>query len=131
MAYLIDTDIIIYSLKGHKAVQNWFYKTQNLPKYMSLITYGELIYGAKKSKFPQKNLATAHRIAELFPIIDLNKGIIEIFAELKAGLEMKGNRLDDMDLLIASTAIYRDLSLITNNKKHFSRIDDLTIESWE
>ena len=74
---------------------------------------------------------TTNRIAELFPIIDINKGIITVFGEIKARLEQKGTRIDDMDLLIASTAIYMDLSLVTNNKNHFSRINDLTIENWE
>ena len=36
-----------------------------------------------------------------------------------------------MDLLIASTAMYMNLSLVTNNKAHFSRIKDLVLENWE
>jgi tRNA(fMet)-specific endonuclease VapC len=131
MAYLIDTDIIIYSLKGNGSVQKWMLDNQAVPKFISVITYGELFYGARKSKHPSKNNATANRIAELFPLIDINKGIIEIFGEIKAKLETRGNRIDDMDLLIASSAIYMNLSLVTNNKNHFSRIPDLTIENWE
>ena len=131
MAYLIDTDIIIFGLKGDSRVQDWMVKNQNVPKSISVITFGELIYGARKSKHPEKNIATTNRIAELFPIIDINKGIIEVFGEIKAKLEQKGTRIEDMDLLIAATAIYMDLSLVTNNKSHFSRINDLTIENWE
>jgi len=131
MAYLIDTDIIIYSLKGNVPVQKWMVANQNIPKFISVITFGELIYGAKKSKHPEKNTATANRIAELFPIIDINKGIIEIFGEMKAKLEASGDRIDDMDLLIASTAMYMNLSLVTNNKSHFKRITDLVLENWD
>ena len=65
------------------------------------------------------------------PIIDINKGIIEIFGEIKAKLEISGNRIDDMDLMIAATAIYMNMSLVTNNKIHFSRIEDLVLEEWE
>lgn len=131
MAYLIDTDIIIYSLKGHHKVQEWMLSTQNIPKYISVITYGELIYGARKSKHSERNMATANRIADLFPVIDINKGIIELFGDLKAKQEISGNRIDDMDLLIASTAIYMNFSLVTNNKNHFNRIEDLTLEDWD
>lgn len=131
MAYLIDTDIIIYSLKGNNIVQNWMITNQNIPKSISVITYGELIYGARKSNHPEKNIATVSRISELFPIIDINKGIIEIFGEIKAKLERSGNRIDDMDLMIAATAMYMNMSLVTNNKNHFSRIDDLALEEWE
>ncbi len=127
MAYLIDTDIIIYSLRGNNLVQNWMLENQNIPKYISVITYGELIYGARKSKHPERNIATANRIAELFPVIDINKGIIEIFGEIKAKLEISGKKIEDMDLLIASTAMYMNFSLVTNNKSHFSRIDDIVL----
>lgn len=131
MAFLIDTDIIIYSLKGNAQINNWMYENQNIPKFISVITFGELTYGARKSQHPEKNIATTIRISELFPIIDINKGIIEIFGEIKAKLEKNGNRIDDMDLLIASTAIYMNMSLVTNNKNHFSRIPDLVLEKWE
>lgn len=131
MAYLIDTDIIIFSLKGNNIVQNWMITNQHIPKSISVITYGELIYGARKSNHPEKNIATVNRISELFPIIDINKGIIEIFGEIKAKLESSGNRIDDMDLMIAATAMYMNMSLVTNNKNHFSRIDDLALEEWE
>ncbi len=131
MAYLIDTDIIIYSLKGDERIKKWMLVNQNIPKFISVITFGELMYGARKSKHPEKNTATVSRIAELFPIIDINKGIIEIFGEIKAKLEFGGNRIEDMDLLIASSALYMNMSLVTNNKNHFKRISDLTLENWE
>jgi tRNA(fMet)-specific endonuclease VapC len=131
MAYLIDTDIIIYSLKGNERVQKWMYENRNIPKYISVITYGELTYGARKSKHPEKNIATVTRIGELFPIIEINQGIIEIFGEIKAKLEQKGTRIEDMDLMIASTALYMNMELVTNNKNHFSRIPDLILEDWE
>jgi tRNA(fMet)-specific endonuclease VapC len=130
MAYLLDIDIIIYSLKGNTLIHDWMLRTQIIPKYISVISYGELIYGARKSKHPEKNIATALRIAELFPVIDIHKGIIEIFGELRAKLEASGSRIDDMDLLIASTAMYMDFSLVTNNKNHFNRIEDLVLENW-
>jgi tRNA(fMet)-specific endonuclease VapC len=131
MAYLIDSDIIIFSLHGHERIHDWMIENQNIPKFISVITFGELIYGARKSKHPEKNIATTNRIAELFPIIDINKGIIEVFGEVKAKLEKKGNRIEDMDLMIAATALYMDLNLVTNNKKHFDRIADLALEKWE
>ena len=131
MAFLIDTDIIIYSLKGHEKVQSWMLKNQNIPKFISVITYGELTYGARKSKFQEKNIATVKRIGELFSIIDINKDIIEIFGELKAKLEISGTRVDDMDLIIAASSLYMNMPLVTNNVRHFSKIPNLILENWE
>lgn len=54
MSYLIDTDTIIYSIKGNKSVQDNFLKNENIPKSISIITYGELLFGAKKSQNIEK-----------------------------------------------------------------------------
>lgn len=77
MSFLIDTNIIIYSIKSDKTVQNNFIKNENIPKSISVITYGELLFGAKKSLNIEKNLAVVYRIKELFPIINIDKAIIE------------------------------------------------------
>ena len=130
MNYLIDTDIVIYSLKGDERVTQNFYEYRNSPKSLSVITYGELVYGAKKSKAVEKNLARAYRIAELFPIIDITPAVVETFGEIKTSLEKQGNIVADMDLLIAATALTHNLTLVTNNQKHFDRINGLDIENW-
>ncbi|WP_061223757.1 type II toxin-antitoxin system VapC family toxin [Leptospira weilii] len=130
MSYLIDTDIIIYSLKEDEKVHKNFLERKNVSKSISVITYGELIFGAKKSKNREKNLATVYRIGELFPVIELTRGIIETFGELKATLQKKGISVDDFDLLIGSTALFLNYTLVTNNEKHFGKISDLRIENW-
>lgn len=130
MNYLIDTNIIIYSLKNDTQVNNNFQKNRNIPKLISVITYGELIYGARKSQFPERNMAVVKRIAEIFPIVSITPSIMDTFGEIKAYLEHKGKTIDDMDLLIASTAIAHNMILITNNEKHFKNIRSLQIENW-
>jgi tRNA(fMet)-specific endonuclease VapC len=130
MAYLIDTNIIIYSIKGYKTVQDNFIKNENVPKMISVITYGELLFGAKKSKNVEKNLAVIYRIKEIFPIIDVDKAVIETYSGLKANMQKNGTIVDDMDLLIASTALTMNYILVSNNEKHFNKIDGLQIENW-
>ena len=130
MSYLIDTDIIIYSLKGNTVVQNQFSLNENIPKAISVITYGELLFGAKNSKNVEKNLAVVYRIKELFPIIGIDKAVKETFSAVKVTIQKIGSPIDDMDLLIASTAMTLNYTLVTNNEKHFSKIKGLKIENW-
>lgn len=130
MSYLIDTNIIIYSIKGNSVVHNNFSKNDNIPKSISVITYGELLFGAKKSQNHEKNIAIVYRIKELFPIIAIDKAIVETFSELKANMQKAGKSIDDFDLLIASTALTTNSILVTNNEKHFNRIKGLKIENW-
>jgi tRNA(fMet)-specific endonuclease VapC len=97
---------------------------------LSVIAYIEVLYGIKKkrsekqlrdfSSFIRKNNI------QIFPI---DKKIADMFIELKITLEVKGKKLDDFDLLIASTALANKLTLVTGNEKHFKRIPGLMLLS--
>lgn len=130
MTYLIDTDIIIYSLKNHTQVVENFRRFANAQKSISVITYGELAYGARKSQHTEKNLAKVFRIGELFPMLPVSRTIMDTFGSLKASLEKTGRGIDDMDLLIAATAITHNLVLVTNNSRHFARVSGLETVNW-
>ena len=129
MAYLIDTDIIIFALRGDKTVLAKFEENKNIPISISLITYAELVFGAKRSGNEQKNMLKVNRIREIYPVEELNIGIMELFADIKANMYSKAMRIEDMDLFIAATAIYNDLTLVTNNTKHFRNIPLLKLEN--
>ena len=131
MAYLIDTDIIIFALRKDKSVLIKFEENKNIPISISMITYAELIFGAKRSQNEQQNMIKVRHIRDLYPIEELNEGVMEVFADIKAKMFNNGIRIEDMDLLIAATAIYNDLTLVTNNVKHFEKIPYLKLENWK
>jgi tRNA(fMet)-specific endonuclease VapC len=131
VAYLIDTDTIIYSLKNDKKVQEKFLEHEKIPKYISIVTYGELLYGAKKSEWVEKNCAKVYRLKNLFPVIPVDLPIIETFSDLKSKYRRTGIIIDDFDLLIAATALTYNQTVVTNNIKHFGRIEELKIENWK
>jgi len=131
VSYLIDTNIIIYSLKNVESVQHKFQENRQVPKSISIVTYGELLYGAKKSPNPEKNLAVVYRIKDLFPVISIDMPIIETFGDLKSRYRKIDIVIDDFDLLIASTAMTYNHILVTHNVKHFEKIEGLQIEDWE
>ena len=128
--YLIDTDILIYSLKNQPQVKENFQKHALKPKAISVVSYGELYFGAVKSKYSENNLAAVRRISELFPLIDVTRSVMETFAEIKATLQKSGNPLPDLDLIIAATALSVNYTLVTNNERHFRKVADLKIANW-
>ncbi|MFP4207006.1 MAG: type II toxin-antitoxin system VapC family toxin [Spirochaetaceae bacterium] len=128
--YLIDTDIIIYSFKGNPVVEENLRNHRTDPMAISVITYGEMVYGARKSRQVERNLATARRVAEIYPLLPITQSVIETLAGIKADLQVAGTPLDDMDLLIAATSLSHNLTLVTNNDKHFSRIPGLSLVNW-
>lgn len=128
--YLLDTDTIIYSLKGKPEVVENIRSHADTPKAISVITYGELVYGAQKSQHIEKNSAKIHRLREIFPVIDLSCAIMDTFGSLKAELNRKGTGVDDFDLLIAATAMTMGYCVVSNNVKHFSKIPGMQLENW-
>ena len=128
--YLLDTDTLIYFLKGNEAVVENFKATANTPKALSVITYGELIYGSRKSERVAENLARVHRLAELYPIIDITRSVMESFGEIKASLSASGTTIDDFDLLIGCTALTLNYAVVSNNTRHYQNIPGLRVMNW-
>jgi predicted nucleic acid-binding protein len=59
-----------------------------------------------------------------YTIIPATEPTASRFAQLRALLRKQGNSIQDVDLLIAATALTHDLTLLTRNIKHFERIPD-------
>ena len=128
--YLLDTDTLIFFLKGHGKVTENFRACSGQPKAISVVSYGELLYGAHKSARPQENLAKVYRLAELYPVIEISRAVMDCFGGLKADLSSKGISVDDFDLLIGCSALVLNYTVITNNTKHFEKIDGLKLQNW-
>ena len=128
--YLLDTDTMIFSLKGDDAIQKNLERHINDPIKFSVITLMELYYGVYKSKKVASNLAKIKTLEQSLEILQVGIESTEIFGMLKSQLEKKGSRLDDFDLLIASCALAHNLTLVTNNIKHFRRIKGLKLTNW-
>jgi tRNA(fMet)-specific endonuclease VapC len=128
--FLLDTDTVIYNLKGNANVQKNLRQHINDSIKISVITLMELYYGARKSQKVFVNLAKIKILEQSIETIPVGLESTEIFGLLKAQLEISGNRLDDFDLIIASCAMAHNLTLVTNNTKHFKRIDGLKLANW-
>jgi predicted nucleic acid-binding protein len=129
--YILDSDILIYFLKGDKDIIE---KVLSLPKddlYITIVNYTELLYGIYNSNKVTQNKEKILPFLEKFKLLQFDKSSSKIFAKLKAKLKKQGNIIADMDLMIASIAISNKAILFTNNLKHFKRIESLKILSFE
>jgi len=128
--FLLDTDTIIYSLKGNRKVMDNLTRYADVPKAISVITSGELIFGARKSQRVQENLAKVYRIREMFPIVDISPAIMECFGEVKAEQQSRGVTVADLDLMIGVSALTMGYCVVTNSTRHFARIPGLNVTNW-
>ncbi len=127
--YLLDTNICIYLLKGKQGIAKHLDQLSNSHFYISEITLAELHYGASKSKRKAEQMRDVHLIASLFEVLPIRSSL-ELYGDNRFILEQSGSRIDDFDLLIGSTAVHHNLTLVTENTKHLSRIPNIKIENW-
>ena len=97
--------------------------------FLSEISLAELKYGALYSQKPEKHNLEIENLLKVVGVIPITTAI-DLFAEEKARLRKAGKMIDDFDLFIGCTAIVNNLTLVTNNIKHFERLQNLKIEDW-
>lgn len=125
--YLIDSDVLIYFLKGKQEAVATLSGILPSELYISRINYAELFYGAYNSARVEENLKIIVPFLKNFQVLEFDEEAAVIFAKEKSRLKKTGNIIADMDLMIASIAIRNDCTLITNNLKHFERVWNLNI----
>ncbi len=131
MKYLLDTNICIYIIKKKpEEVLKRFSKLKPGDVAISAISVAELYYGVAKSSKPNENTIALQEFLQPLVTLDFNSDDAVVYGKIRAELEAKGQMIGAMDLLIASIATSRGLTLVTNNEKEFSRIKDLKLENW-
>lgn len=131
MSYLIDTDISLFSTKGKYRLKEKFMTIGFRNCWLSEITKAELLFSIANSgsEFVEQNTSVINAYLSKFAILPISN-VLPLFAEEKAYLQRKGQIIADFDLLIGVTAIYYNLTLVTHNTKHFSRLRNIRLEDW-
>lgn len=130
MNYLLDTDTLIYWLKGNNAIEQKALAIGLQRLSYSIISHAELCFGAYHSQQKEKNLKAIQVVNQKLALVNLNTDSAQLFGMIKADLRQQGNIILDADIMIAAIALSNKLTLVTNNEKHFIRIPDLIIENW-
>jgi len=127
--YLLDTNICISIIRNKYGVPDKLKSVGKRHCYVSEISIAELYYGASKSKRESQRYEDVELIRENFKIIPISECVFK-FGQIKADLEIKGQRLDDFDLLIGVTALTHNFVMVSDNIKHLGRIPGIKIENW-
>jgi len=128
---MLDTNICIYIIKNKpQSVKKKFQEFNIGQLCISTITVSELIYGAYKSQFVEKNLKAIESFLMPFEIVDYDYMASVEYGKIRANLERRGSIIGNMDMQIAGHALALDMILVTNNTKEFERVEGLTLDNW-
>ena len=129
--YLLDTNICIYiRQKRPDEVLRRFRKLRPGEAVLSVITYGELLYGAVKSERPGAALERLRELINLLPALSMPETAAEAYGTIRAKLEAKGEMIRNNDLWIAAHALASKLTLVTNKEREFQRVRGLKVQNW-
>lgn len=129
--YLLDANICIYIRRQHPL--SLLRRFQLLPEghaAISVIVYGELLYGAEKSSNRDRDLGLLKELLADIAILPLPETAAQTYGAIRAQLAANGNIIGNNDLWIAAHAMAANLILVTNNEREFRRIDGLKVENW-
>ncbi len=128
MKFLIDTDIASYGLKGNPAVLKKM--NQYLDQWaISSITYHELVVGMNSTKNRELEMKFAAFLEDV-EVIEFTSSDAMESGRVDWLLIKAGKPIGDYDTLLAGQALNCNLTLVTNNEKHFSRVPDLRVANW-
>jgi tRNA(fMet)-specific endonuclease VapC len=129
--YLLDTNICIYIRQERPAqVLRRFRKLRPGEAGLSVITYGELLYGAAKSAQRVAALEQLQELMRWLPALPLPAAAAEAYGAIRHELASKGEMIGNNDLWIAAHAVASELILVTNNEKEFRRVRGMKIQNW-
>lgn len=130
---LLDTDTLSEIMRGRDS--NIVQKAREYLRThgqfrISIITRYEILRGLKAKQASRQITLFEERCRKsiLYPLIDT---IIIKASDIYAYLYNQGLLISDADILIASTALVNNLTLITGNLEHFNRIPNLISQNWK
>lgn len=127
--YLIDTDWVIHYLHGHRAIVARLDELQPQGLALSIVSLAELYEGVYYSRDPEGDERDVNDFLRGVTVLGIDEDIGKIFGRERGRLRAAGQRIGDVDLFIAATALQHGATLLTNNRSHFERVAGLRLES--
>ena len=129
--YLLDTNILIYLSKDRPdSIVKRLDALDAGEAVMSVVSYGELCYGASRSVKPAAVQKVIALLAGIFPILPVSKEAGEEYGKLRGQLAAKGTPIGPNDMWLAAQAKTDGLILVTNNEREFRRVPGLSLQNW-
>jgi tRNA(fMet)-specific endonuclease VapC len=128
--YLLDTNTASYVIKGNfPRVRERLLKVPMSEVGISVVTEAELRFGVAR----RPEAVSLKKVVEEFllrvEILPWDSAVAHVYAELRAELEERGEPMGNMDLMIATHALAREVVLVTNDRV-FRRVKRLKLEDW-
>jgi tRNA(fMet)-specific endonuclease VapC len=131
MLYMLDTNICSYVLRSRPAsVKSRFDDVGPEALVISTVVLAELLYGAARHARGEAIRREIGDFVTRLTVTSWDESAAEHYGDIRATLEDKGTPLGAMDMMIAAHARSLGATLVSNDGRHFDRVEGLQIANW-
>ncbi len=130
MALLIDTSVLVGLERADTTAP--LLEIEGEGVFISAISASELLHGVERATDEGRRArrhAFVERVLDTVPVLSFDLDAARVHARVWASLLHRGEVIGAHDLIIAATALSRDLAVLTHNTREFSRVDGLALRS--
>ena len=132
MAFLIDTSVLVGLERAKEATP--LARIEGETSFISAITASELLHGVERAADEGRRArrqAFVERVLDTIPVLPFDLDAARVHARIWAALLRRGAGIGAHDLIIAATALSRDLVVLTHNTREFGRVEGLALQRLE
>ena len=128
--YMLDTDSVSYAIRGVGKVRERLLSLSPSSVCISSIAFAELQFGAENRASERLSLGIDD-LVKILVVESFGEKAARTYGQLAVRLIKAGMPIGILDTFIAAHALALDVTLVTNNGKHFSKVSGLTLENWK
>ena len=129
LSYLVDTDWAVHWLHSNERIRQRMQELRGQGLALSAVSLAELWEGVHYSRDPLQSEHGLNDFLRRVSFVSIVEETCKLFGKERGRLRAAGKRVADFDLIIGVTARQHELTLLTNNRRHFENIEGLRIES--
>ncbi|MFN3669193.1 MAG: type II toxin-antitoxin system VapC family toxin [Brevundimonas sp.] len=138
MRYLLDTNFVSELIRTNvnEAVSRWSEGQWPRDQAISVVTLGEIRYGLELMSPGRRREALETAVRFTLParfgdrLLSVGPEVADIYGRLLGEGRRIGVEVGDRDLLIAATALFHDLTVVTRNVSHFAPFGVSFLNPW-
>ncbi len=128
--YMLDTNAASAALRGTPGMDERLERLDPSQWCISAVTRAELRYGLALKPEATKLAQYVEAFLQAATTAPWDPAAADAHGLLRARLRRDGTPIGDFDEMIAAHALSLNAVLVTDNTRHFQRVDGLVLENW-
>ena len=129
--YMLDTNASSAAIRGDAGLDAKLQTLDRREWCISTITVAEHMYGLAKKPEAVRLAELVHAFLDAANVLMWDMAAAHALGRVRADLEKRGQVIGAYDMLIAAHALSRNLILVTDNIREFTRVENLKVENWQ